>query len=226
MSALTYAIGDIHGSFGKLTALLRRCLEHSGGNECRFVFLGDYVDRGPQSREVVTLLMERQASAPKQYLCLMGNHEDMLANAARRGDELPWLTNGGASTLASYGVPRAEDIPADHLAWIERLPLFVCDEHRFYVHAGIMPGAPLDRQPREALLWIRERFLSDPRDHGMFIVHGHTPTQTGLPDLQPNRVNVDTRAWHGGPLTAAVFDDTAAGPRAFITDTGHVIPAP
>ncbi|MGH6768737.1 MAG: metallophosphoesterase family protein [Xanthobacteraceae bacterium] len=221
-TALTYAIGDIHGCFRKLADLLRHCREHAGTQDFRFVFLGDYVDRGAHSREVVTLLMERQASEPERYVCLMGNHEDMLVNAARGENELHWLDNGGDATLASYGVRRAQDIPPAHLAWFERLPLASRDERRFYVHAGIMPGEPLDTQRKEVLLWIRERFLLDPRDHGLFVVHGHTPTETGLPDLQPNRVNIDTRAWAGGPLTAAAFDDTTTGPPAFIRDDGRV----
>jgi serine/threonine protein phosphatase 1 len=226
MPVITYAIGDIHGSYTKLANLLRHCRDYRGSNEFRFIFLGDYVDRGRRSREVVELLMATQAAAPDRVVCLRGNHEDMLTSAAKREDEQLWLDNGGGATLASYGVACAADIPAEHLAWFERLPLAISDERRFFVHAGIMPGIPLARQTKETMLWIRGRFLSDPRDHGQFIVHGHTPTETMLPELQHNRLNLDTLAWHGGPLTAAAFDDRTIGPLAFITDDGRVTDAP
>jgi Calcineurin-like phosphoesterase len=148
-AVLTYAIGDIHGSYGKLASLLRHCADHCGDNDPRIVFLGDYVDRGEGSREVVTLLMETQAAAPAEVICLMGNHEDMLLAAANRQDEAMWLDNGGGATLESYGVSSAQDIPGEHLAWFERLPLSSRDERRFFVHAGIMPGIPLEQQRRE-----------------------------------------------------------------------------
>jgi serine/threonine protein phosphatase 1 len=226
MPVLTFAIGDIHGSFTKLANLLRHCHAHGGDNELRFVFLGDYVDRGRRSREVVDLLIGLQASTPDQTVCLKGNHEDMLVDAARGNDEELWLDNGGDATLASYGVRGAADLPAVHVAWLDRLPLAISDEKRFYVHAGIYPGVPLQRQTKEAMLWIRARFLSDLRDHGKLIVHGHTPTESMRPELHHNRLNLDTRAWSGGPLTAAVFDQTSTGPLAFIFDDGRVVDAP
>jgi len=114
-------------------------------------------------------------------------------------------------------------LPAEHLAWLRTLPSTISDGKRFFVHAGIEPGVPLEQQRDEMLLWIREPFLSDTRDHGQFIVHGHTPVETGQPDLRPNRVNVDTGACYGGPLTAAVFDDRSVGPFAFITDHDYIV---
>ena len=223
---LTYAIGDIHGCYTKLNNLLRHCADHCGENAFCFVFLGDYVDRGPRSREVVELLLRRQAAAPEQNICLRGNHDVLLVDAARGNDPLVWLVNGGGETLASYGADDANDIPHEHLDWIAALPLTHRDAKRLFVHAGVEPGVPLERQTEESLLWIREPFLSDPRDHGMFIVHGHTPCETGLPDLRANRLNLDTGACFGGPLTAAVFDDKTIGPRAFITDDGTIMRAP
>jgi serine/threonine protein phosphatase 1 len=223
-AVLTYAIGDIHGSYTKLANLLRHCTDHGGDNGARFVFLGDYVDRGERSREVVTLLMERQAAAPGEVICLMGNHEDMLLAAANRQDEAMWLDNGGGATLDRYGVRGAEDIPAEHLAWFERLPLSSRDERRFVVHAGIMPGIPLEQQRKEVLLWIRDPFLSHATDHALYIVHGHTPTKTG-PELCHNRLNLDTLAWRGNPLVAAVFDERRVGPLAFIADNGTITAA-
>ena len=225
-AVLTYAIGDIHGSYTKVANLLRHCSDHCGGNDARFVFLGDYVDRGQRSREVVKLLIETQAAAPDRIVCLKGNHEDMLLNAANLQDEMMWLDNGGDATLHSYGVDRAADIPAEHLAWFEKLPIATSDDKRFFVHAGIMPGIPLAQQHEQVMLWIREPFLSDQNDHGRYVVHGHTPTTTGIPELCHNRLNLDTYAWYGNPLFAAVFDQQRVGPLAFIADGGMISAAP
>ena len=223
---LTYAIGDIHGSYRKLCALLGHCSKHRGAAEYRIIFLGDYIDRGPNSREVVDLLIDTQSQAPDQLICLRGNHEDMLLSAVNDGDHEPWLANGGAITLASYGLGRANAIPPAHVDWFHSLPVATADQQRFFVHAGVRPGVPLQEQSEFDLLWIREPFLSDPRDHGLYVVHGHTPIRSGMPELRRNRLNLDTGAYYGGPLTAAVFDETMAGPRAFITDNGVVTTAP
>ena len=226
MAVLTYAIGDVHGSYTKVANLLRHCNDHCGGNDARFVFLGDYVDRGKRSRDVVNFLIETQAAAPDRIVCLLGNHEEMLLNAASLGDEMVWLHNGGDTTLQSYGVDRAADIPAEHLAWLEGLPYATSDDKRFFVHAGIMPGIPLEQQRKDVMLWIREPFLSDENDHGRYVVHGHTPTNTGIPELRHNRLNLDTYAWYGNPLFAAVFDERRVGPLAFIADDGMISAAP
>jgi serine/threonine protein phosphatase 1 len=221
-SPLIYAVGDIHGSYYKLTRLLKHCNGHCGPRKARFVFVGDYIDRGQHSREVVELLIELQKAKPGQICCLRGNHEDMLISVLQDGDKALWLYNGGDMTLRSYGVTSADAIPGEHLSWFNALPLFESDDKRFFVHAGIRPGVPLKQQDKDTLLWIREPFLSDLSDHGLYIVHGHTPLETGEPEYLPNRLNLDTGAVFGGPLTAAVFDDTAVGPIAFITDDGRV----
>jgi serine/threonine protein phosphatase 1 len=223
---LTYAIGDVHGSYTKLANLIRHCRHHGGGNDARLVLLGDYIDRGKRSREVMSLIIEAQRNDPDRFICLKGNHEDMVAAAANGTDELNWLGNGGYATLDSYRVERASDLPPEHLAWLEDLPVTYSDGRRFYVHAGIMPGVPLPDQRPETMLWIREPFLSDERDHGQYIVHGHSPTGTGMPEVFPNRLNLDTMAWSGNPLVAAVFDDRRVGPFAFIADDGTIAQAP
>ncbi|MPZ37801.1 MAG: serine/threonine protein phosphatase [Rhizobiales bacterium] len=225
-AALTYAIGDIHGSYTKLANLVRHCVDHSGENDARFVFVGDYIDRGKRSYDVVKFLIDAQAAWPDKMICLKGNHEDMLLDAVHYRDEMMWLDNGGDATLRSYGVRRATDIPAEHLAWFETLPLSHGDERRFFVHAGIMPGIPLEQQRKDVILWIREPFLSDASDHGRYIVHGHTPTGTGAPELCHNRLNLDTLAWYGNPLIAAVFDERRVGPLCFIADDGAIRAAP
>jgi serine/threonine protein phosphatase 1 len=221
---LTYAIGDVHGCYTQVRNLLRHCRDHCGENRFRMVFLGDYIDRGGRSRDVIALLMEIQASDRERVICLRGNHEEMALTAARGEDAAIWLVNGGDATLRSYGVGQARHLPPEHLDWMAALPLALRDERRFFVHAGVEPGVPLEEQHKESLLWIREPFLSDSRDHGCYIVHGHTPTER--PQLLPNRLNIDTGACFGGPLTAAVFDQRAKGPLAFITNDGTIVRAP
>lgn len=223
---LTYAVGDIHGSYDKVAGLIRHCTAHCGENELRFVFLGDYVDRGSRSKDVVDLLMQLQAAAPERVVCLKGNHEEMLVSAAHFTDTQVWLDNGGDATLESYGVACAADIPGDHLKWLARLPPSHADAKRFYVHAGIVPGVPFHEQRKEVMLWVRGRFLNDQRDHGLYVVHGHTPTDNGRPQLRRNRLCLDTFAWHGNPLFAAVFNDAHARPVAFIDDSGGITAVP
>jgi serine/threonine protein phosphatase 1 len=152
--------------------------------------------------------------------CLTGNHEDLALNAIDDPAEIDlWVVrNGGDKMLASYGVTRPSELPADHVAWLRALLTHHDDGLRFFVHAGIDPERPLDRQDRHDMLWMREPFLSDPRDFDRFIVHGHTPLRGGKPDLRTNRVNIDTAAVLGGPLTAAVFDESAAAPVEFLQE--------
>jgi serine/threonine protein phosphatase 1 len=217
---LTYCIGDIHGRFSKLQALVNRCINDAAGTPMRFIFLGDYIDRGSQSRETVEYLIRLQRPRPDQVICLKGNHEDM-ALAAHDDDAWidNWLANQGRSTLQSYNISSPQDLPPAHVQWLQSLPTSHRDGHRFYVHAGIHPERPLHAQDEFDLLWIREPFLSSTEQFELCIVHGHTPQQHGRPDMRPNRLNIDTGAGHGGPLTAAVFDDEHRHPLYFLTST-------
>jgi serine/threonine protein phosphatase 1 len=214
---LIYAIGDVHGSLEKLKILIGTCQQHAGARPMTLVFLGDYIDRGPQSAGVVRLLIGLQSDLSAGVVALMGNHEAM-ALAVFDG-AMPfgsWLANGAAHTLKSYGVDDVAALPRQHLEWMRTLPLTYDDGRRFYVHAGVNPDKPLDAQDEQDLLWIREPFLDDDRDYGRLIVHGHTPLLTAAPELRRNRLNLDTAAVFGGPLTAAVFDDTQTEPLAFL----------
>jgi serine/threonine protein phosphatase 1 len=220
MPPITFAIGDVHGCLDKLERLLKACEAHAGGRPARFVFLGDYIDRGPDSRGVVELLMRRQAAQPGAVVCLRGNHEQMAIMAHADARAMPlWLENSGATTQRNYrrSGGRIEDA---HLAWLAALPFCHDDGLRFFVHAGVDLSVPLGQQPGEVMLWMREPFLSecDDVDLGRLIVHGHTPMRTGLPDLRKRRLNLDTAAVLGGPLTAAAFDDTRREPLGFLTD--------
>jgi diadenosine tetraphosphatase ApaH/serine/threonine PP2A family protein phosphatase len=214
---LTYAIGDVHGCLARLTRLLERCADHAAGQPYRLVFVGDYIDRGPDSRGVLTLLIELQRKS-REVVCLRGNHEALLIEAVGTGDALLWLMNGAAETRMSYDIEDPADLPPDHVDWVAALPASFDDGLRYFVHAGVNPTRPLDQQVERDQVWIREPFLSSARDYGRLIVHGHTPLVEGVPDVRPNRVNIDTAAVYGGRLTAAVFTDEVRDPVAFLTD--------
>ena len=215
--ALTYAIGDVHGRHDLLTALLDGVRGHAAGRPYRLVFLGDYIDRGPDSAAVVATVRELQARSPETVTCLMGNHEHMLLAAARDRRLIGWwLGNGGGATLASFGAPSPDDLPPDLLEWFEDLPLEHEDARRIYVHAGLNPARPRQAQTDEDRLWIREPFLTVDHDFGKHVVHGHTPVRTAMPDVRAHRTNLDTGAVFGGALTAGAFTDEQDQAVAFL----------
>lgn len=219
-----YAIGDIHGCLDRLVRLEEAIAADAGGGPARrvLVYLGDYVDRGPDSRGVIERLC---GAGPEGFerVFLKGNHEDFMLQALTDKSVLvPWLTNGGDATCRSYGLePTAppegcEDLlawlrdglaaalPPAHRGFLERLALTHAEGRYFFCHAGIRPGVPLDAQSPEDLMWIREPFLSSRASHGRVVVHGHTPVSA--PEQRPNRIGVDTGACYGGALTALVLD--------------------
>jgi serine/threonine protein phosphatase 1 len=222
-AARTYAVGDLHGRLDLLRLAVDAIAGHVRDAPFRVVFLGDYVDRGPESRGVVEFLIDLQQRWP--VICLKGNHEALMVQAVTQpgGGRLEhWLENGGGATLRSYGVDPDGDlggVPLQHIRWMSGLPRTTGDGHRIYVHAGVEPGVPIERQKEQTLLWIRERFLqARPGSFDAHIVHGHTPIWEGKPDpsepeLLPHRTNLDTGAFATGVLAIAVFDaETAGGP--------------
>jgi serine/threonine protein phosphatase 1 len=214
---LTYAVGDVHGSLDMLEALIEACRQHADGRALQFVFLGDYIDRGPDSAGVVRFMMRLHDELQHRLIALRGNHEAFVLGLLDGTVPLGiWLRNGGVETLASYGVREVSELPHADLDWIRSLRLSYDDGRRFFVHAGVDPQKPLDAQEEQDLLWIREPFLSDRRDYGRLIVHGHTPMETAVPDLRANRLNLDTAAVYGGVLTAAVFDDKQIAPLGYL----------
>jgi serine/threonine protein phosphatase 1 len=221
-SARTYAVGDVHGRLDLLSSAVDAVAGHVGDRPFRVIFLGDYVDRGPDSRGVIELLIDLQRRWP--VVCLKGNHEDLMIQAVtdpggRRLER--WLEYGGDQTLKSYGLTEQDDlaarVPAEHIRWMSGLPRTTGDRHRIYVHAGLAPGIPAHRQKDDTCLWIRERFLlGRPGDFEAHIVHGHTPVWEGKPDpaepeLLEHRTNIDTGAFATGVLSVAVFEAARPG---------------
>jgi len=199
-----------------MTSLLEAIERHADKQPYRLVFLGDYVDRGPNSAKVVAWVRELQATSPADVICLKGNHEDMLLQAIGRPlGTFCWIENGGDAAMASWGVQDPIDIPLDVLAWMEALPTLWEDDKRYFVHAGLYPGLDIPRQTDQYKLWIRDKFLDSDFDFGKHVVHGHTPDIKGL-QLFANSTNLDTGAVFGGPLTAGVFTNEQGSPIAFI----------
>jgi serine/threonine protein phosphatase 1 len=213
----TYAIGDIHGRVDLLIALLAAIRgAHPAHCVCKLVFLGDLVDRGPHSAKTVAMVRALEEEAPPSAVsCLRGNHEQLMVDWFRKGDDL-WLANGGLATIDSFGLEDGGDeIFADAVEWMGRAPTWREDRLRVYVHAGLRPGSPYDRQSDHDRLWIREEFLVGDHDFGKHVIHGHTPSLNG-PDRRPFRTNIDTGAVYGGALTAAVLDDATPAPVGFL----------
>jgi len=213
--SFTFVIPDIHGRLDLLIdAVMARINDYQAenrGHDCKLIFLGDYIDRGPKSQEVLGFLMVRETSW-SSWVCLKGNHEDMMLKASLPGnDQKLWLYNGGRETLASYGVGRASDVPDEDLKWIADRPLFHEDEHRVYVHAGVPhPDMPLLEQGEQALLWYRYPRNADKGWNGKHVVHGHSAHKDG-PELFSNRTNLDCGAYFSNRLVVGVFDDDVPG---------------
>ncbi|TIX28821.1 metallophosphoesterase family protein [Mesorhizobium sp.] len=201
----TYVIADLHGRIDILNAALERVeADASGGT---VVFTGDYVDRGPASRQVLERLMAGPQKPGWKWICLKGNHEDMMVGALRGKYEMPWwLGNGGWETLQSFN----RSVPEETILWLAWLPLSYVDKYRIYVHAGVDPSEPMVSQVEEKLLWSRVGKNKDYRHPEGFVIHGHTPFDDG-PIILSGRMNLDTAAYWTGRLVVAVFDDALSG---------------
>jgi serine/threonine protein phosphatase 1 len=221
-----YAVGDLHGRKDLLDRMLTLILADARGSQAGrrvIVFLGDYVDRGPQSRQVVDTLVAGPPASPQwagfRWVCLKGNHEDAMLGFLDDIESGPrWFANGGLATIESYvgdlSIDRLQlpglqallqaSLPPSHRAFLEGLPLHHCEGDYLFVHAGLRPGVPLEAQEPNDLLWIRGEFLTSPADHGKLVVHGHTITRT--PELRRNRIGIDTGAFYTGRLTCLVAE--------------------
>jgi predicted MPP superfamily phosphohydrolase len=217
-----YAVSDVHGCADLLRtvfAAIDHHLARARPAHSLHVFLGDYIDRGPASRQTIDLLIER--SRRHESIFLKGNHEAFLFEVLRDAGRLEaWKDYGGFQTLMSYGLtpslkPDRDEqhelvralrlvMPDQHRRFFSRLrPSFSCGDF-FFTHAGVRPGVPLRRQSEQDLLWIRDEFLQSEQDFGKFIVHGHTPV--AKPDIRSNRINIDTGAYATGILTLLTIE--------------------
>ena len=187
----TYIIGDIHGCLEPLQRLMERV---SPASEDEVVFVGDYIDRGPNSREVVDYLLH----CPHRCVFLMGNHERMLLNYLGGEDEDLYLENGGQETLRSYGGD-SQAIPASHLAFFQNLrPMHETADY-LVVHAGIRPMIPLAEQSLHDMIWIRHEFIRFLGRYPKPVIFGHTPLRQVL--MAEDRIGIDTGCVYGGKLT-------------------------
>jgi len=230
-----YAIGDIHGRLD----LLRRLHGMIGEDAASFagprkvlVYLGDYVDRGLQSRETVDYLLEDPLPGFERVF-LMGNHERALLDfLADSRVALDWMTYGGDATLYSYGVglegPRSQpatlaraqekfraNLPDSHFAFYQGLGLLHAEGDYIFVHAGLRPGVPIERQQERDVLWIRDEFLDSEENFGKVVVHGHSITRA--PEVRKNRIGIDTGAFASDKLTSLVLE----GETGRFLDTVH-----
>jgi serine/threonine protein phosphatase 1 len=218
-----YVVGDIHGRLDLLDALLDRIdadIARRPTAQNTLIFLGDYIDRGAASAHVLDRLIE--VSAAYDTICLKGNHEALMRVFLEDPDILDdWGTLGGFNTLLSYGLTPvmngspeqrqriAKELNAlvenSHRRFLNTMPLYHVRGDYLFVHAGLRPRIPLDRQVEADLLWIREDFILYEGQHEKFVVHGHTPVMS--PDTRPNRINIDTGAYATGKLTCLVLED-------------------
>lgn len=214
-----FAIGDIHGRsdcLDQMILMIDADCAASPPQACRIVFLGDYTDRGPDSKGVMDRLV--RMSARPEVVCLKGNHDDWLEAFLHHPEEgdhfLYW---GGRETLASYGVDVSSDrsndelardlaraMPVEHRRFLARLRYRHMEGDYFFCHAGVRPGIPLDEQDPQDLMWIRGEFHAVESSWGKVIVHGHTPQ--AQVDIRRNRINVDTRAFDSGTLSCVVLE--------------------
>ncbi len=222
-----YAIGDIHGHANLLrdmhTAILKDSAEYSGARKV-IVYMGDYVDRGYQSKEVIDILINNPMDGFEKVF-ILGNHEDAMLRFIDKPEETEaWLVWGGDSTLISYGVAMRSEIgarlsskelaaalntkmPPEHKQFCQNLQLSYVEGDYIFVHAGLRPGVALDKQAREDMLTIRDEFISSTKKFEKTVVFGHTIYQE--PFFKNGRIGVDTGAYAYGKLTAVVLEGEA-----------------
>lgn len=218
---LVYAVGDVHGYARQLDELLGAIADDAAlsapAERPLLVMIGDYVDRGPDSRGVLDRILTLETDDRFELVTLKGNHEDALSRFLVDPAFAPaWIANWGQATLVSYGIeppsgfdhPACETaqarfgdvFPAAHRAFLDRLPLSLTVGDYLFVHAGVRPEVALDAQAERDLIWIRYDFLESDADFGKVVVHGHTPSDT--PEVRRNRINIDTGVYYTGVLTA------------------------
>lgn len=236
----TFVVADLHGRFDLLEKAITM-IEEEAPEGGRFIVLGDFVDRGLQSKEIIQRLMAGPSSPKWEWIVLQGNHEDIMLQAYRNPACLRWwCTNGGSRTLYSYGYAFGDslkyplNIDPDHIAWLTHLPVVFQDEHRIFVHAGVPHFCKVEDARKETMQWMlnkgdiesRDADLYDDLPHcsGKHVVHGHHQSEKH-PLLLPHRTNLDTWAYFTGKLAIGVFDDTQAPPIKVLEAVGPHIRA-
>ena len=203
-----YVIGDIHGCSMALAKLLKKIKPLAKGD--KVIFIGDYIDRGPDSKGVIEIILQLRAEHAR-VLALMGNHEWMLLNALRGIGKKEFLSIGGDATLKSYGIPTgsinnlAALIPRSHLDFFLELLPYWQDENYIYVHAGLQPGVHLSQQSPDWLFWARDAFVNSTYDFGKKVIYGHTPFEK--PRIASNKIGIDTGAVYGNELSCLVLPE-------------------
>jgi len=201
-------IGDIHGCSDMLSELLAR-IKPIGQNDT-VVFMGDYIDRGNDSRGVIDIVLKLRAEH-QRVITLMGNHEFMLLGAVKGYGHQEFLNMGGDATLKSYDIAPgslndlAAKLPRNHLAFLQDLLPYWEDEDHIYVHAGLQPGVHLTQQSPDWLFWSREEFIDSIYNYGKKVIYGHTPHEK--PKVDDNKIGIDTGAVYGGALTCLVLPE-------------------
>ncbi len=195
-----FVVGDIHGCFDKLCALMDKIPINNTRD--LLIFIGDYIDRGPSSFDVVNYLIDFKKRVPGTIF-IKGNHEDMLQNYLDGSDRFTYLLNGGQQTMDEY-LNRSDNkepfpIPSEHLEFFNSLQLYYQTDDYIFVHAGLREKVPLESQDKMDLLWTRDEFIHSDFNFGKRVIFGHTPFKEPL--LQANKIGIDTGAVYGNLLT-------------------------
>ena len=225
-----YAIGDVHGRDDLLEDLLQQIAADAASRDVRavLIFLGDFVNRGPHSRQVIERMMQGPTVEGQHWIALCGNHDRLLVNALLGKSETAFrrlMRKGGAETLASYGLAKKDAslarairaVPGEHLNFLAGLPLMHVLDGYLFVHAGVDPRLPLDAQSDTVLMTIREPFLRQSHLLPITVVHGHIPSKRG-PVVAPGRIGIDTEAYATGVLTAVALQQ--GEPVRFMSTSG------
>jgi serine/threonine protein phosphatase 1 len=237
---VVYAIGDIHGCLAQLQELEAQIADDCRGfDSVATILLGDLIDRGPSSAQVIDYLLTTSPPGNHARYCLAGNHEMLMSEfIGRPFAQSSWLDFGGIETLASYGVyPDAihdrsskeirakldSYIPSEHLSFLDGLPVAIETDSYIFVHAGMQPHLELAQQADADLMWYRDDFVEDYQDVGKVVVHGHTPLE--IPLIGSNRIGIDTGAYLTGRLSAVRLE-RGTSPRVLVADANPNKPKP
>lgn len=218
-----YAIADLHGRYDLLLEAINKIYAHAGSEEYKIITLGDYIDRGPQSRQIIEFLIDRG-----DMICLKGNHEDMMMQTLDKPLSMDWwVGNGGGTTLESYGAERlgwydweTSKIPDDHRSWLRNLPVFYETDKQVFIHAGVPEDdLALKDQDTDLMMWMLYGKTDTGGYRGKHVVHGHHQFADGPHQWFGNRggrTDLDVFAWHEGRIVVGVFDDTQGHALEFI----------